>query len=85
MIPSALSSPPWCSTWRRTQKLGFEAMVTSVIAGFALAVALGVGAALLVRFLFTRDLMPEPLKTPVLLALAWGSTCWATSVSARPG
>jgi NhaP-type Na+/H+ or K+/H+ antiporter len=55
-----------------TKQAGFEAMATTVIAGAAFAVALGAGAALLVRFLFTRDLMPEPLKTPVLLALAMG-------------
>ena len=55
-----------------TQKAGFEAMATTVVAGAGFAVALGVGAALLVRFLFTRDLMPEPLKTPVLLSLAMG-------------
>ncbi|MBW4022084.1 MAG: sodium:proton antiporter [Proteobacteria bacterium] len=51
---------------------GVEAVGASVVAGAALAVALGAGAAFLVRFLFTRDLMPEPLKTPVLLALAMG-------------
>jgi NhaP-type Na+/H+ or K+/H+ antiporter len=52
-----------------TQKAGFGSMTTTVVAGAGFAVALGVGAAL---FLFTRDLMPEPLKTPVLLALAMG-------------
>ena len=55
-----------------TKKVGFESVGASVVAGATLAVALGVGAALLVRLLFTRDLMPEPLKTPVLLALAMG-------------
>ena len=55
-----------------TRKAGFEIMATTVVAGAVFAVALGVGAALLVRFLFTRDLMPETLKTPVLLALAMG-------------
>jgi NhaP-type Na+/H+ or K+/H+ antiporter len=54
------------------KKGGFEAVALAVVAGAVLAVALGVGAAWLVRFLFTRDLMPEPLKTPVLLALAMG-------------
>jgi NhaP-type Na+/H+ or K+/H+ antiporter len=55
-----------------THGAGFEDVATRVVAGAAFAVALGIGAALLVRFLFTRDLMPEPLKTPVLLALAMG-------------
>jgi NhaP-type Na+/H+ or K+/H+ antiporter len=55
-----------------THQAGVMAMATSVVAGAAFAGALGLGAALLVRFLFTRDLMPEQLKTPVLLALAMG-------------
>lgn len=38
--------------------------------GLALAVALGIGAAFLVRRLFVADLTPEILKTPMLLALA---------------
>jgi NhaP-type Na+/H+ or K+/H+ antiporter len=54
------------------QKAGFSSVLLAVVAGAVFAVALGVAAALLVRFLFTRDLMPEPLKTPVLLALAMG-------------
>ncbi len=36
------------------------------------AIALGVGAAGLVRWLVTRDQVPETLKTPILLALAMG-------------
>ena len=43
-----------------------------VIAGICVALVLGIGAALLVRFLFLHDQMPEVLKTPVLLALAMG-------------
>lgn len=44
----------------------------TVAAGVASAAALGVGTAVLVRFLFTRDLVPETLKVPMLLALAMG-------------
>jgi NhaP-type Na+/H+ or K+/H+ antiporter len=54
------------------RKAGFSSVLLTVVAGAVFAVALGVAVALLVRFLFTRDLMPEPLKTPVLLALAMG-------------
>ena len=45
-------------------RLGLE-----LAAGLAVAIALGVGAALLVRWAFLRDQVPEVLKTPVLLAL----------------
>lgn len=38
--------------------------------GVVVAGALGVGSALLVAWAFRRDLIPETLKTPVLLALA---------------
>ena len=38
--------------------------------GVAVAVALGTGSAFLVAWAFRRDLVPELLKTPVLLALA---------------
>lgn len=38
--------------------------------GVLMAGALGVGSALLVAWAFRRDLIPETLKTPVLLALA---------------
>jgi NhaP-type Na+/H+ or K+/H+ antiporter len=54
------------------RQAGFAAVCATVLAGALFAVALGAATALLVRFLFTRDLMPEPLKTPVLLALAMG-------------
>jgi NhaP-type Na+/H+ or K+/H+ antiporter len=40
--------------------------------GLVAAVVLGVGAALLVRWAFLRDQVPEVLKTPILLALALG-------------
>ena len=43
-----------------------------VALSLVVAVALGVGAAWLVRWLVTRDQVPETLKTPVLLALAMG-------------
>ena len=39
--------------------------------GVLVAGALGVGSALLVAWAFRRDLIPETLKTPVLLALAF--------------
>jgi NhaP-type Na+/H+ or K+/H+ antiporter len=42
----------------------------SLVAGLAVSCALGIGCGLLVRFSFTRDLVPEFLKTPVLFALA---------------
>lgn len=41
-----------------------------VVGGLLAAAALGVGAALLVWWSFTRDQVPEVLKTPMLLALA---------------
>ncbi len=47
-------------------------IVVRLLAGLAVSVALGVGAGLLVRWSFTRDQVPEVLKTPVLLALALG-------------
>lgn len=40
--------------------------------GLLLAAALGIGAALLVRWSFLRDQVPELLKTPLLLTLALG-------------
>ena len=40
--------------------------------GLVLAAGLGVGAALLVRWMVARDQLPETLKTPMLLALALG-------------
>ncbi len=47
-------------------------LVMQVISGVCVALVLGVGAAMLIRFLFITDQMPEVLKTPVLLALAMG-------------
>ncbi len=43
-----------------------------LIGSLALAVGLGFGAGLLVRFGFVRDEVPEVLKVPILLALALG-------------
>jgi NhaP-type Na+/H+ or K+/H+ antiporter len=52
---------------REAGRLGLE-----LAGALAAAAALGVGAALLVRWAFLRDQVPEVLKTPVLLALALG-------------
>ena len=43
-----------------------------VALSLVVATALGLGAAWLVRWLVTRDQVPETLKTPILLALAMG-------------
>ena len=43
-----------------------------VALSLVVAILLGVGAAWLVRWLVTRDQVPETLKTPILLALAMG-------------
>ena len=43
-----------------------------LLEGLAVATGLGIGAALLVRWLVNRDMTPENLKTPILLALAMG-------------
>ena len=43
-----------------------------LLLGLAAAAALGVGTALLMRWSFRRDYVPEVLKTPSLLALNWG-------------
>ncbi|HTV78276.1 MAG TPA: cation:proton antiporter [Steroidobacteraceae bacterium] len=48
-------------------------LIMRLLGGIGLAGALGIGAALGVRWLFIRDLAPEFLKTPILLALALGS------------
>lgn len=45
-------------------------LVLHVLAGLLVSVCLGAGAALFVRWSFARDQVPEPLKTPLLLALA---------------
>lgn len=47
-------------------------LAVALIAGLAVSLGLGVGAALLVRWLVTRDQAPEVLKTPMLLAMALG-------------
>ena len=47
-------------------------VVLAVAGGLALAVALGVGAAFLVKALVHHDLAPEVLKTPILLAMTFG-------------
>ena len=48
------------------------AVALAVTAGLVVAVVLGIGAALLIKVLFHRDLAPEVLKTPMLLALTFG-------------
>jgi len=47
-------------------------LIIRLLGGITLASGLGICAALMVRWLFTRDLAPEVLKTPILLALALG-------------
>ncbi len=47
-------------------------LATEVVEGLVAAVALGVGAALLFRYLVNHDLVQESLKTPMLLAFALG-------------
>ncbi len=51
---------------------GAGGLGATVAGGVAFAAGLGVGTGLLVRTLFTRDLVPEVLKVPILLALAMG-------------
>ncbi|WP_267427899.1 sodium:proton antiporter [Methylobacterium sp. GC_Met_2] len=46
------------------------ALTLHLVEGVLVAGALGVGSALMVAWAFRRDLIPETLKTPVLLALA---------------
>ncbi len=48
------------------------ALALELLAGLLVAVSLGVGAALLVRWLVVHDQAPEMLKTPILLALTLG-------------
>jgi NhaP-type Na+/H+ or K+/H+ antiporter len=45
-------------------------LASHLLLGVVTAAALGIGAGYLVRWMFTRDLAPELLKTPILLALA---------------
>ena len=56
------------------------ALAIQVVAGLAVAAALGIGAGYLVRFAFMRDHVPEVLKTPMLLALALGVDATANLV-----
>ena len=60
-------------------------LAIQLIAGLLAAVGLGIGAGLLVRFLFVRDQAPELLKTPILLALALGVNATANLVTADAG
>ncbi len=56
-----------------------------VALGLVAAIALGIGAAWLVRWLVTRDQVPETLKTPILLALAMGVYVVANLVTDQAG
>ena len=47
-------------------------LAVALVAGLAVSLGLGVGAALLVRWMISRDQLPETLKTPMLLAMALG-------------
>ncbi len=47
-------------------------LASRLVLGLVVATALGIGAGFLVRLMFNRDLAPELLKTPILLALALG-------------
>ncbi|MBE7203485.1 MAG: sodium:proton antiporter, partial [Parafilimonas terrae] len=49
---------------------GGLALAAHLAEGVTVALALGVGAAFLVAYAFRRDLVPETLKTPILIALA---------------
>ena len=51
---------------------GTVALALKSTAGLAVAVGLGVGAGFLVRAMFVNDQAPEPLRTPILLALVFG-------------
>jgi hypothetical protein len=53
------------------QSLGWTT-IAQIMVGLAVALGLGGGAALLVRWCFQHDQAPEVLKTPILLALAMG-------------
>ncbi len=55
-------------------------LAVRLVAGLALAVGLGIGAGLLVRWAFARDQAPEVLKTPILLALTLGVNATANLV-----
>ena len=60
-------------------------LATEVFQGLAAAGALGVGAALLFRYLVHHDLVQESLKTPMLLALALGIYVVSNLVMAESG
>jgi NhaP-type Na+/H+ or K+/H+ antiporter len=47
-------------------------LASRLLLGLVVASGLGVGAGFLVRWMFAKDLAPELLKTPILLALALG-------------
>ena len=51
---------------------GNGSLALELVEGLVVSVGLGVGAALLVRSMVSRDQLPETLKTPTLLALALG-------------
>ena len=51
---------------------GHESVVAELIGGLVVSVGLGLGAALLMRWLVARDMAPENLKTPMVLAMAMG-------------
>ncbi len=52
------------------KQLFFEHTLPDMLAAGALSVAAGILPAYLMRYLFTRDLMPELLKVPVMVTLA---------------
>jgi NhaP-type Na+/H+ or K+/H+ antiporter len=51
---------------------GSGPLAGELLMGLIVSVGLGVGAAFLVRWMVSRDQLPETLKTPLLLALALG-------------
>ena len=55
-------------------------LVRDLFAGLVISVGLGVGAALLVRWMVSRDQLPETLKTPMLLAMVLGIYTLSTLV-----
>ena len=60
-------------------------LALDVLAGLAVSLALGAGAALLVRWLVARDQVPESLKAPIILALALGVYVLANLVMDEAG
>ena len=60
-------------------------LVVEVVAGLLAAGILGIGAALLFRYLIQRDLVQESLKTPMLLAFALGVYVLSNLVMAESG